>query len=271
MDLAIGIDVGFSLSRKTTGVVILNRKTGMLPQETQLVVETAEKSVAYVNSEIRRLKPKSAVFCLDGPFASGDNGGDSRHVERYFTCGPFASSGAASLHMRIGPAPTAGDNHFLQVTAEIINALSIEDPQHRQKMNIVNAAHGQPVLNGNIIEIFPTLFMAALFPPHPYVGTRNAHTDILWHELGGHQHLIPYNELRAAVEEEEGVSRRHDLRAAATSAIAADWYAGGHIDFIGHPGELGFVLPGEDKMNAAFRAMLVAHWEARGGPPLLWL
>jgi hypothetical protein len=271
MDLAIGIDIGYSSAKKTNGVVIIDRTTGTLPKGTNLFVGNKEAAVAHVRNELSRLQPKSSVVCIDGSFAPGEINDKVRLAERFFMSGPFASSGERSRRMRIGPAPTAAGSTFLRVTTEIIDALIEGDPLHHKRMHIQQAAHGQPELVGNVIEIFPTLFMASLLDPHPYDRDRSKHSDDLWGKLGGHQHLTPYNALRTAVESEVGVARKHDLRAAAISAIAADWCAGGQIDFIGHPGELGFVLPGEDRMNAAFRTMLTAHWEDSGGPPLLWL
>jgi hypothetical protein len=132
-------------------------------------------------------------------------------------------------------------------------------------------------VTGDILEIFPTLFMAALLPPSPYCGRRNRHTDDLWSSLlgqkapntSGHavQPLRPYSNLIKAIAARPRRDQ-HELRAAAVSAIAADWCAqagpgtgaGTATTFFGHPAEYGFIMPPRAWCDQQFLAMLDAHW-----------
>ena len=125
------------------------------------------------------------------------------------------------------PGPTAAGSTFLASTRTVVDAL-------------VSVGHSEAVLSGSTvagstIEIFPTIFMAALLPPHEYVGKRGEHTDDLWLKLIGaapvdevaapRPVLAPYGTVIAAVEQSPW-GDRHELRAAAISAIAADWFGG---------------------------------------------
>ena len=100
IDLAVGIDVGFAANRRSTGVVLLDRRTKALARDP--VVETASKAAAFVCSEIGRLKPLTVTACVDGSFAPALPGTKVRLVERSFMSGPFSSGGG----LRLCPAAT---------------------------------------------------------------------------------------------------------------------------------------------------------------------
>jgi len=178
------------------------------------------------------------------------------------------------------PASTAVGSKFLTNTLATVNAL-------------VAAGHlamtvGGNALSGNVVEIFPTVFMASLLPPHEYSGIRNRHTDDLWLKLIGRlavrstqcfcPALIPYANLVKAVEDCPPADL-HDVRTAAISAIAADWFASsppgsGSVQaagFIGHFDELGFLLPPRAWLDPVFLTMLSEHWTKLGDSNLVWL
>jgi hypothetical protein len=280
MQIAVGIDIGWSASRNSFGAVLLDRATKDIARGTTPLVSNASAAVTYVMQELHRLKPTHTTFCVDGPLA-GPAGHRYRLVEHLFMSGPFASvPSRGGLQLRLMPAGTRPNSPFLQATTLVTAQI---------------AAHGyaQARLTGaklvaDIVEIFPTLFMAALLPPYAYPGKRSQHTDDLWLTLAGlqpfngqisvHPALARYQKLITSI---EGSLRkeRHDLRAAAVSAIAGDWFAAAPpgsgrrnaCSFIGHPVEHGFLLPPERWTDQAFRTMLDAHWRSRGGAPLRWL
>lgn len=102
-----------------------------------------------------------------------------REVNRFFASGPFASAPSNSQpKLRLMPSPTRPGSPFLTRTRIIVDAL-------------VSAGHVEMVaddlrpVSGAMAEIFPTLFMAAMLPPHPYLGKRADHTDDLWLRLVG--------------------------------------------------------------------------------------
>jgi hypothetical protein len=274
MDLAIGIDVGFSASRRSTGVVILDRQTKDVASGSRPVVDTATLATAFVCSEIARLKPATVTACVDGSFAPALPGTKVRLVERFFMSGPFSSGSG----LRLSPAPTPAGSRFLATTVAILAAL--------RAVGLSPMTVSATSVAGDVVEVFPTLFMAALLPPLAYLGTRSRHTDDLWLRLIGHgptptgalhPSLAPYAALVRTV---ESSARRdlHDLRTAAVSAIAADWFARPTVAgtattmFIGEQTELGFVLPPRPSCDPTFLAMLSSHWTARAAalPGLVW-
>lgn len=276
MDVAVGIDVGFSAAKRSTGVVILDRSTRTIADGSRIAVATAADALRFVRTELRRLEPTTVTFCVDGPFAAALPGSGARHVERFFARGPFAS--AASPRMRLSPAPTGQGSPFLAATSAIVDGLRAEG---FQPATLANAR-----LSGDIIEIFPTIFLGSLLPPHGYSGKRNAHTDDLWAKAIGVNPagtaaavrvglFSPFDALISAVEAAPPADR-HDARMAAVCAIAADAAAGrssnvSAIGFIGHPVEHGFVMPPRASIDAAFAKVMDDHWQRAGGAPLVWL
>jgi hypothetical protein len=281
VELAVGIDVGLSAKRPSAGAVILDRASQTIAAGSRPRVDNAQGVADYVVAQIARLEPSSVICVIDGPFAPALAPAKVRFVERFFSSGPFASTPPnRGLKLRVMPAPTAAGSQFLASTRLIVDRL-------------VRAGYTEMKLagstaSGNVVEIFPTIFMAALLPPHPYQGKRGKHTDELWLKLIGESALNgvarvcpglhPYQSLIALVESSK-VGQLHDLRAAAISAIAADWFAASPPGsgtssatmFIGHSTEYGFLLPPRTSCDDAFLAMLETHWRNTGGLPLTWI
>jgi hypothetical protein len=281
MHLAIGVDVGYSANRRSTASVILDRDTKRLAEGSKLRVGGTAQVVEFVLAEIDRLQPLSVAAVVDGPFACAAPPAKARFIERFFGSGPFASvpaKGGASL--RLMPGPTAAGSTFLASTRTVVDGL-------------ISVGRSEVVLSGsavagNIIEIFPTIFMAALLPPHEYVGKRGEHTDDLWLKLIGaipldgvaaaRPVLAPYDRVIAAVEQAPWRDR-HELRAAAISAIAADWFggsppgSGGEMPsvYITHPTEGGFLMPPRAFCDPRFLALIDAHRASSGIQNLIWL
>ena len=269
LDLAVGIDVGFSGAKRSTGVAIVDRATRQVAPGSSIIVDTAVAASAYLDSELSRLQPRSATFCVDGPFAPAASGRKVRHVERFFMSGPFASSAKPGL--RLSPAPTDRNSAFLRQTRVVLAAIG--------KRGYALSRFTGTALVGAAIEIFPTLYMASLLPPHPYFGSRSQHTDDLWNRLTVstlHPFLVPYLQVISAA----GAlprSLQHDASMAALCAIAADVTAANPVGtsssgaiFIGEPAEHGFILPPSICIDPQFFAMLTQHWNNRGAPPLCW-
>ena len=276
VDIAVGIDVGFSEARRSTGVVILDRATRALAEGSMPVVRDADGALRFVFSEMHRLAPRSATFCVDGSFAAASNSAKARLIEQFFMRGPFASN----ARLRLSTWPTAPSSRFLATTQKIVAALGAAG---HHPMTVSSSG-----VSGNVVEIFPTIFMASLLPPHAYVGSRNRHTDALWSALIGKRPVLgtvrtclalsPYQSLIDAIEARPQCEL-HDVRAAAISAIAADWFATAPpgssrqsaTTFIGHPKEMGFLLPPLSVFDPDFLILMKAHWASVGGPPLFWI
>lgn len=91
LELAIGIDVGFSANKRSTGVIIMDRATKAVASGSRPVVAKAAQAIKFLQGELRRLKPSSFTTMVDGSFACAADGANARAVERFFSCGPFAS------------------------------------------------------------------------------------------------------------------------------------------------------------------------------------
>jgi hypothetical protein len=281
MDLAVGIDVGFTANGRSTGVVIMDRATKRLALGCKPLVSNTLDAAKYLTEQVSKLGPTSALFVVDGPFAAALAGTKARLVERFFASGPFGSNPAKGWPpMRLMPGPTQVGSKFLASTRLIVDALLAAGHSH---MSI--SANS---VAGHVIEIFPTLFMGALLAPHSYNGGRTGHTDDLWLRLIGkeptdgsaciHRAVVPYVDLIASIEAAPK-GDLHDLRTAAISAIAADWFAAGPPGsgtsdatiYIGHDTEFGFVFPPPVHFSPAFLMMLVKYWDGQNNTPLVWI
>jgi hypothetical protein len=280
VELAVGIDVGFSAGRRSTGVVVLDRSTKAVVKGSQPQVCTGKDAVALVCTEMVGLNPTAVVVVVDGPFAGAEPPAKVRRIERFFGSGPFASTppnGAARL--RLMPAPTKSGSPFLASTRNIVDALRAAG---HQELTLTSAG-----LTGTVIEIFPTIFMASLLPPHAYMGERDDHTDDLWEKLigssplhGTSQMCNPLGRYDSLIADIENASwgDRHDLRAAAISAIAADWFASlppstgksTAATYIAHATEGGFLMPPRALCDPEFLAIIDGHRATSSVSGLTW-
>ena len=279
--------MGFSNYRRSTGVVIIDRATRMPAHGTTPVVTDGPGAVAAVVDATDRLQPSSTIVCVDGPFVGpharppATQPPSSRLIERFFSSGPFAAVPPSGRRLRLMPAPTRDGSRLLDATRAIVARLG--------KLELQEQCIVDGKVCGQVIEIFPSLFMGAMLPPRTYTGKRKDHSDDLWcrlfrvREYAGTKSKVPspldrYRELCGVVEAGRAADR-HDLRTAAISAIAADLYAaarpGSHdsdaVTFIGTPDELGFILPPIRCWNPGFRRLVNDHWRAWSREKLLWL
>jgi hypothetical protein len=276
MKLAVGIDVGWTASKSSTGVVILDRRSKSFAPDSVPIVNQLARALDWLEWTLDALEPEHVTFCVDGPFAKPADGSGARLVERFFSSGPFWSG--APRKLRLSPAPTGAESTFLRSTKGVLDRL---EKRGHSRMSLTPAA-----ARGEIVEIFPTLFIAAMLPPYEYKGSRRHHSDDLWSRLIAGAHAGPAHRsflqtYASVISDIEAANHRdrHDLRAAAISAIAADWYADAPpgspsataMTFIGHPAELGFLLPPASLFNQHFLALLTNHWNGRGDGELSWV
>lgn len=264
MDCVVGIDIGHSSGNKpTTGLVLLEQAKVRVRFAGPVGVDDIGAALAQNLSEGDRIN--TAV--VDGPLAQPHVLRNQRLCEQFFSSGAFSSSGKASLKLRLMPGPTGIDSRLLNAALSVANMLM------SQPFNVPRFCFQAPV-RPSVVEIFPTLFMAALLPPKPYDGNRGSHTDSLWAQLWGENSgqplpaLNPYCQLQEAVQNQPNKKARHEVRAAAICAMAAHAISvGGHFGFIGTADERGFLLPGTRDhlgwMHPEFYALLSEAWEGR--------
>ncbi len=281
MDLAIGVDIGYSPKRPSAAAAIIDQRTKTIAEGGEISFGRLPDVLGFILAELVRIAPRGVTTVIDGPFAGALAPSKARRIERLFMSGPFAAAPpGGGPRLRLMPAPTAAGSKFLAQTRTVVDAIvSVEQLEAR--------VSGSALL-GSVVEIFPTVFMGALLPPHPYTGARRVHTDKLWRRLTGSLELdrvleassalAPYMALIAEVDGGRP-NELHDRRAAAICSIAADWFAasppgdGGPSAtmYIGHPAEGGFLLPPRALCNPTFLAMLDAHWLQRQAGDLFWV
>lgn len=209
MDCVVGVDVGHSTGKQpTTGVAVL--ECGTLQVRTVEVV--AGRSVGSCISASLRHDDRVAAAVIDGPLAPPCLLPKQRLCEQFLSRGIFASSGRLSRGLRLQPAPTKAGSPFLDA-ASALAAILMAPPF------CVPAFSLRVPIRPSVIEIFPTLFMAALLPPERYDSDRSAHTDRLWASLMGCDDgeplpvLRPYEGLRQSVESQSSRAAKHEARA----------------------------------------------------------
>lgn len=264
MDYVVGIDIGHSTGdRATTGLVVLKRDT----LDVLIAQPVVTNGVGQALSASLKDEGSIGVAVIDGPLAPPRVLRGQRLCEQLFSSGVFASSGNDCRRLRLQPAPTRDGCSFLVAASAVANtlmSLPFNIPQYHLELPI------QP----SVVEIFPTIFMAALLPPQCYNGSRSAHTDYLWTTLMTCNKgkpltvLQPYAKLLEAVENQPNNKAKHEVRSAAMCAIAAHAIAEGvPFGFIGTEAEQGFLMPGtRDRkgwMDAEFRDLLAYAWERR--------
>jgi hypothetical protein len=274
MECVIGIDIGHSTgNRATTGLVVLECE----PLHVRVAKPVTRERVLREIQDHLGEGDIVAVAVIDGPLALPAVLPTQRLCEQFFATGAFASTGGTSKHLRLQPAPTKRGSAFHRAATEVADAL-MASPYHLPKFQLHGAV--QP----SVIEIFPTLFMAAMLPPTRYDGDRSAHTDTLWSDIvaevtrGRLPMLDPYLPLMQEVDKQSSDKARHEVRAAFICAIAAHAVRSGVSQgFLGSSAEQGFLLPGTRDgrgwMNDDFRDLLHDAWERRphSGAHLSWL
>lgn len=282
MRIAVGVDVGFASRRTSAGLVVMDRDTKAVAVGTTPATLRLDELIAQLRKELAALPVTSASFVVDGPFAAALNG-RVRAVETFFQTGPFCSAppdGAPKL--RLMPAPTGRDSIFLAATRKVVEALGALG---FEQFSVTRSGDGTRwEWRGEVGETFPTMYMACLLEPHTYSGPRSTHSDDLWSKaaLGSRDEdgasapvvpfLLPYTSLIRQIE--RSPAERHDLRAAAVCAIAADGLAGStsgepSSTFFGNEDEHGFLLPPAQAWNDKFREVVEIHWRRRAPSGLI--
>lgn len=264
MDCVVGIDVGHSTGDKaTTGLVLLECGS----RRVRIARPVATGSVRQTLSASLSEEDNVSVAVVDGPLAPPCVLAKQRLCEQFLASGVFASSGNDCRKLRLQPAPTREGCAFLVAASAV--ATTLASPPFNVPIFVLEMP-----IRPSVVEIFPTVFMAALLPPRCYDGNRSNHTDHLWGELMTCNNgkplrvLQPYGELLQAVEDQPGIKAKHEVRAAAVCAIAAHAVSVGvPFGFIGTAAEQGFLLPGtrdgKGWMDAEFRSLLDYAWERR--------
>lgn len=146
----LGIDVGFSASKKTTCFCLLSW-TAALARFECLVTTSLRTKRQQAIQQLCAGRQLAAV-AIDGPLAHG-----FVHVAHYRAAEALLSRGALQKRGKPGQtsAPTGQQLHR---HASELAALATALP------DLAEATHLQPIHPRRIVEAFPNLFLAALIP-----------------------------------------------------------------------------------------------------------
>ena len=237
----LGIDVGHSQTKPTTGLCLITLEHGQLRWHCLNTGSQKAQRLADLMSLIPEGATISAVG-IDGPLAT-----DFQLTDRYRAADAFLSNGA--FHKRCKPGPThAGSGPALHRHATKLAKLVLELHEEGY-LHVEGAGHPDRIHQSRIVEAFPNAFLGVLLEGarcDQLKGTkRREKSDQLWkatvgkhslHDLIGH--LVPQIGLR-----ELDTISDHDHRAAFVCALAGLCVAKNRYVSVGDPVDGNICLP----------------------------
>ena len=236
----LGIDVGYSKSRRTTGLCLITIDQTSLQWR---CCNTGTKEHQRLK-DLRSLVPKGTSLAgvgIDGPLAR-----NLKIVDRYRSADALLSRGHFQRRGKPGPtnSPTGQDLHA-HATKLAMLVLSLQSEGY---LELQDADHPDSIHEARILEVFPTSFLAVLLPfEHvPTKVKRGERSDKLW-ETAVREHcmqrlverLAPDRSLKESLES----IKDHDHRAAFICALAALCVARDQYVAVGDPEDGHIVLP----------------------------
>ena len=168
----LGIDVGYSESRRTTGLCLITIDQTSL--QWRCCNTGTEESEPW--EDLRSLVPKGTSLAgvgIDGPLAR-----NLKIVDRYRSADALLSRGRFQRRGKPGPtnSPTGRDLHtHATKLAKLVISLQTE-----AYLDIQSANHPDPIYEARILEVFPTSFLAVLLTDadHTAVADQYAHSKV---------------------------------------------------------------------------------------------
>ena len=214
----LGIDVGFSDSRPTTGLCLLTLSEGRLRWRCRNTGTEESKRL----EDLRELVP--AGTRLSGVGIDGPLGSSLKLINRYRAADALLSRGAFQQRCKPGPtnSPTGQRLHYHATKlANLILKLKNEN-----YLSLADATQPDPIHRSRIVEVFPDAFLGVMLGETDFnqTGLSRGKSDRFWEtavcrDLLGRliTRLAPGTDL----DEPLGSIRDHDHRAAFVCALAA--------------------------------------------------
>ena len=171
---ALGIDVGYSKTRRSTGLCLLELTSSTL--RWQCFNTGTDETLRF--NDLRALVPRGTNLLgvgIDGPITPG-----LRVVPHYRSSDALLSRGVFAKRGKPGAtsAPSGQQLHLhATLLAEIV--LQLQDEGH---FIFDRSTHPDPVHPSRILEVFPNAFLSVLLPDAAFEGLRlkrNA-SDVFW-------------------------------------------------------------------------------------------
>ena len=240
----LGIDVGYSQRRPTTGLCLITVDHAHLRWSDRHNTGTEEDRRLR---DLKSLVPKDTSLAgvgIDGPLAR-----DLKVVDHYRSADALLSRGRFQRRGKPGPtnSPTGRDLHaHATELAKLVISL-----QNDGYLDIQNAEHPDPIHEARILEVFPTSFLAVLLSEQDFSELqtpipRGKRTDELWKmaiKKGSLKRLVQTLAQNKRIENPLESITNHDHRAAFICALAALCVARKQYVAVGDPDDGHILLP----------------------------
>ena len=235
---ALGIDVGYSKSRRSTGLCLLTVDGDVLRWQ---CLNTGTEETTRLN-DLRELVPVGTHLLgvgIDGPLTSS-----LRVVSHYRTSDALLSRGPFRFRGKPGQTSVPSSQSLHRHATKLAKlALKLEAEGH---LSIAAATHPNPVDRERILEVFPNAFLAVLLPDGKFPPLRRDASDRFWEIAiveGYLNGLLDVLAPGARLTESLDSVTDHDHRAALVCALAVLCVVGNHYVAIGDPMDGDIILP----------------------------
>ena len=240
VEYALGIDVGYSERRRSTGLCLLKICRGALSWE---CLNTGTNECDRLK-DLRDLIPKGTHLLgvgIDGPLTQS-----LRVVHHYRTSDALLSRGPFRFRGKPGQTSTpSGQMLHYHATLLAKLVLGLQEQEH---LSLAKATHPNPVGDRRILEIFPNAFLGVLLPDEAFSGLRlyRDASDRFWEiaiREGYLNNLIDTLAPQAILNRPLNTVVDHDHRAALICALAVLCVARNRYVAIGDPVDGDISLP----------------------------
>ena len=171
---ALGIDVGYSKARRSTGLCLLEVTPSTL--RWQCLNTGADESLRI--KDLRALVPRGTRLLgvgIDGPLTPG-----LRVVPHYRSSDALLTRGVFARRGKPG-ATSAPSGQQLHLHATLLAKLVLQ-LQNEAHFTLAPAAHPNPVHPSRILEVFPNAFLSVLLPDAAFdvLRPRRNASDLFW-------------------------------------------------------------------------------------------
>ena len=183
----LGIDVGYSRTRKSTGLCLLNVDGGVVSWD---LLNVGTEEHMRINN-LRSLIPRGSVLegvAIDGPLVSGLN-----LVKHYRTSDALLSRGAFRFRGKPGqtniPSGQLLHKHATKL-AKLLVGMETEG-----YLLISRSTHNDPVKSQRILEAFPNAFLAVLLNDAEFPMLNRDASDRFWEIAVNQKYSVSYTHL----------------------------------------------------------------------------
>ena len=236
----LGIDVGYSQSRRTTGLCLLTLNQDRF----QWACRNTGSDDSQRQKDLRELIPcgtRIGGVGIDGPLARNLN-----QVDRYRSADALLTRGSFQSRCKPGPtnSPTGRQLHF-HATELAKMVLKLKNEGY---LNIDDASHPHRIHVSRIVEVFPDAFLGVLLRGADFQAIQlgRGKSDRFW-ELAVRRGLLKSLVLHLAAQTRLGepidTIKDHDHRAAFLCALAAMCVTKNKYVAVGDPEDGHIILP----------------------------